>query len=115
VTASVLLDMPTRQRAFPQIFNRLVVILALQAHLYALVVIVGSTASYRSLPACLALWACRWPCRPPASPSPAGPAALPTVPFLAASVVLVASTWSDGRGAAARPGYRAMWNWASSA
>jgi hypothetical protein len=32
VTASVLLDMPTRRRAFPQIFNRLVVILTVQAH-----------------------------------------------------------------------------------
>ncbi len=56
MSASVLLDMPTRQRAFPQIFNRLVAILAVQAHLYALVVIIGSQASYASLPACLALW-----------------------------------------------------------
>ena len=86
MTASVLLDMPTRQRAFPQIFNRLVLILAAQAHLYALVVIVGSRASYRSLPACLALWAVSLavpmaclaiarrtavPCRPPRSWPPA--------------------------------------------
>jgi len=113
VTASVLLDMPTRQRAFPQIFNRLVVILAAQAHLYALVVIVQSRASYRSLPACLALWAV----------SLAVPAtclaiarrtrgALPTVPFLAASVLLV--TVDLGLTAVVRlpdRGTGAMWNW----
>jgi hypothetical protein len=90
VTATVLLDMPTRQRAFPQIFNRLVVILAVQAHLYALVVIVLSPASYGSLPACLALWAvslavpmgCLLLARRTGG-------ALPTGPFLAASVLLI--------------------------
>jgi len=90
VTATVLLDMPTRQRAFPQIFNRLVVILAVQAHLYALVVIVQSPASYGSLPACLALWAvslvvpmaCLLLARRTGG-------ALPTGPFLAASVLLI--------------------------
>jgi len=113
VTASVLLDMPTRRRAFPQIFNRLVVILTVQAHLYALVVIAGSKASYRSLPACLALWAV----------SLAVPmiclvlarrtrGALPTVPFLAASVLLVAVDL--GLTAVVRlpdRGTGAMWNW----
>jgi hypothetical protein len=113
VTASVLLDMPTRQRAFPQIFNRLVVILAVQAHLYALVVIFGARASYGSLPACLALWAV----------SLAVPmaciivarrthGALPTAPFLAASAVLMsidlaltAVVRSPDRGGVA------MWTW----
>ena len=113
MTASVLLDMPTRRRAFPQIFNRLVVILTVQAHLYALVVIAGSKASYRSLPACLALWAV----------SLAVPmtclvfarrtrGALPTVPFLAASVLLVAVDL--GLTAVVRlpdRGTGAMWNW----
>ena len=113
MTASVLLDMPTRRRAFPQIFNRLVVILVVQAHLYALVVIAGSKASYRSLPACLALWAV----------SLAVPAtclviarrtrgALPAVPFAAASVLLVAVDL--GLTAAVRVpdrGTGAMWSW----
>lgn len=113
MTASVLLDMPTRRRAFPQIFNRLVVILAVQAHLYALVVIAGSRASYRSLPACLALWAV----------SLAVPAtclviarrtrgALPAVPFAAASVLLVAVDLALT--AVVRMPDRdtgAMWNW----
>jgi hypothetical protein len=113
VTASVLLDMPTRRRAFPQIFNRLVVILVVQAHLYALVVIVQSPASYRSLPACLALWAvslavpmtCLFIARRTRG-------ALPTVPFLAASVLLVAVDL--GLTAVARApdrGTGAMWNW----
>lgn len=113
MTASVLLDMPTRRRAFPQIFNRLVVILTVQAHLYALVVIAGSGASYRSLPACLALWAvslavpmtCLLVARRTRG-------ALPTVPFLAASVLLVAV---DLGLTAAVPlpdrGTGAMWNW----
>lgn len=113
MTASVLLDMPTRRRAFPQIFNRLVVILTVQAHLYALVVIAGSGASYRSLPACLALWAvslavpmtCLLVARRTRG-------ALPTVPFLAASVLLVAVDL--GLTAAVRlpdRGTGAMWNW----
>ena len=113
MTASVLLDMPTRRRAFPQIFNRLVVILAVQAHLYALVVIAGSgPATARCPPA----WRCgrsRWPCRWPASSSPAGPdGALPAVPFLAASVLLVAVDL--GLTAVVRlpdRGGGAMWNW----
>jgi hypothetical protein len=112
VTA-VLLDMPTRRRAFPRIFNRLVMILAVQAHLYALVVIVGSTASYRSLPACLALWAVSL-----AVPmtclviSRRTSGALPTVPFLTASVLLVAVDL--GLTAVVRlpdRGAGAMWNW----
>jgi hypothetical protein len=113
VTASVLLDMPTRRRAFPQIFNRLVMILAVQAHLYALVVIVQSKASYRSLPACLALWAlslavpmaCLFIARRTRG-------ALPDVPFLAASVLLVAVDL--GLTAVVRlpdRGTGAMWNW----
>jgi hypothetical protein len=113
VTASVLLDMPTRRRAFPQIFNRLVVILTVQAHLYALVVIVQTETSYRSLPACLALWAvslavpmtCLLVARRTRG-------ALPTVPFLAASVLLVAVDL--GLTAAVRlpdRGTGAMWNW----
>jgi hypothetical protein len=113
VTASVLLDMPTRRRAFPQIFNRLVVILAVQAHLYALVVIAGSKASYRSLPACLALWvvslAVPMTCLVLARRTRG---ALPTVPFLAASVLLVAVDL--GLTAAVRlpdRGTGAMWNW----
>jgi len=113
VTASVLLDMPTRRRAFPQIFNRLVVILAVQAHLYALVVIAGSKASYRSLPACLALWAVSlavpMTCLVLARRTRG---ALPTVPFLAASVLLVAVDL--GLTAVVRlpdRGTGAMWNW----
>jgi len=113
VTASVLLDMPTRRRAFPQIFNRLVVILAVQAHLYALVVIAGSGASYRSLPACLALWAVSlavpMTCLVLARRTRG---ALPTVPFLVASVLLVAVDL--GLTAAVRlpdRGTGAMWNW----
>ncbi|HET9969283.1 MAG TPA: hypothetical protein VFQ68_13695 [Streptosporangiaceae bacterium] len=113
MTASVLLDMPTRRRAFPQIFNRLVVILAVQAHLYALVVIAGSKASYRSLPACLALWvvslAVPMTCLVLARRTRG---ALPTVPFLVASVLLVAVDL--GLTAAVRlpdRGTGAMWNW----
>jgi len=113
VTASVLLDMPTRRRAFPQIFNRLVVILTVQAHLYALVVIAGSKASYRSLPACLALWAVSlavpMTCLVLARRTRG---ALPTVPFLAASVLLVAVDL--GLTAVVRlpdRGTGAMWNW----
>ena len=113
MTASVLLDMPTRRRAFPQIFNRLVVILAVQAHLYALVVIAGSRASYRSLPACLALWAVSlavpMTCLVLARRTRG---ALPTVPFLAASVLLVAVDL--GLTAVVRlpdRGTGAMWNW----
>jgi len=113
VTASVLLDMPTRRRAFPQIFNRLVVILTVQAHLYALVVIAGSKASYRSLPACLALWAVSlavpMTCLVLARRTRG---ALPTVPFLVASVLLVAVDL--GLTAAVRlpdRGTGAMWNW----
>ena len=56
VTADVLLDMPTRRQAFPQIFDRLVVILTIQAHLFALVLIVQYAPAYQSLAACLALW-----------------------------------------------------------
>ncbi|HEX5298191.1 MAG TPA: hypothetical protein VFW50_14495 [Streptosporangiaceae bacterium] len=113
MTASVLLDMPTRRRAFPQIFNRLVVILAVQAHLYALVVIAGSGASYRSLPACLALWAVSlavpMTCLVLARRTRG---ALPTVPFLVASVLLVAVDL--GLTAVVRlpdRGTGAMWNW----
>lgn len=113
MTASVLLDMPTRRRAFPQIFNRLVVILTVQAHLYALVVIAGSKASYRSLPACLALWAVSlavpMTCLVLARRTRG---ALPTVPFLAASVLLVAVDL--GLTAVVRlpdRGTGAMWNW----
>jgi hypothetical protein len=105
--------MPTRRRAFPQIFNRLVVILAVQAHLYALVVIAGSKASYRSLPACLALWvvslAVPMTCLVLARRTRG---ALPTVPFLAASVLLVAVDL--GLTAVVRlpdRGTGAMWNW----
>jgi hypothetical protein len=90
VTADVLLDMPTRRRALPQIFNRLVVILTIQAHLFALVIIVQSAHDYQSLPACLALWvvslavpiACLVVAR-------RADGALPTGPFLAATGVLV--------------------------
>ena len=113
MTASVLLDMPTRRRAFPQIFNRLVVILAVQAHLYALVVITGSGASYRSLPVCLALWAVSlavpMTCLVLARRTRG---ALPTVPFLVASVLLVAVDL--GLTAVVRlpdRGTGAMWNW----
>lgn len=113
MTAAVLLDMPTRQRAFPQIFNRLVVILAVQAHLYALVVIVQSPGSYRSLPACLALWAislavplaCLRLARRTGG-------ALPTVPFLVASVLLVGVDLTLA--AVVQPQVRnggAVWSW----
>ncbi len=113
MTAGVLLDVPTRRRAFPQIFNRLVVILTVQAHLFALVVIVQSTRDYRSLPACLALWAVSLavPMGCLVVARRAG-GALPTAPFLAASGLLVAVDLAltavvrlPDRGGAA------MWNW----
>lgn len=113
MTASVLLDMPTRRRAFPQIFNRLVLILTVQAHLYGLVVIVQFRADYRALPACLALWAVSlavpMACLIVARRTDG---ALPTTPFLAASVLLVAVDLALT--AVVRPpdrGGEAMWNW----
>lgn len=56
MNASALSDFPTPRRPLPMIFDRLVVILAVQAHLYAVVVIVQSLADYRSAAGCLALW-----------------------------------------------------------
>jgi hypothetical protein len=57
VTAQqALLDFPTARRPLPQIFDRLVVVLAVQAHLFSLVLIASSLNDYRSVPACLILW-----------------------------------------------------------
>lgn len=56
MSAAAVLDVPTSRRSLPQIFDRLVVILAVQAHLYAVVEIVQSIPDYRSVPACVALW-----------------------------------------------------------
>jgi hypothetical protein len=113
VTADVLLDMPTRRRAFPQIFNRLVVILTIQAHLFALVLIAQSARDYQSLPACLALWmislAVPMACLIVARRTDG---ALPTGTFLAAAGVLIlidlavtALVRLPDRGGGA------MWNW----
>lgn len=52
----VQLDFPSSRRPLPQIFDRLVVILAIQAHLFALIEIIQSRSAYRSVPACLILW-----------------------------------------------------------
>jgi hypothetical protein len=57
MSAAALLDLPTRRRPLPRIFDRLVVILAVQAHLYAVVLIAQSLPDYRSVPVCLAVWA----------------------------------------------------------
>jgi hypothetical protein len=113
VTADVLLDMPTRRRAFPQIFNRLVVILTIQAHLFALVLIVQSARAYQSLPACLALWmislavpmACLIVAR-------RADGALPTVAFLgAAGVLIVIDLAVTALVRLPDRGGGAMWNW----
>jgi hypothetical protein len=56
VSAAGLRDFPTSRRPLPQIFDRLVVILAFQAHLFSIVLIVQSLRDYRSVPACLLLW-----------------------------------------------------------
>ena len=57
MSAAALLDLPTQRRPLPQIFDRLVVILAVQAHLYAIVLIAQSLPGYRSVPVCVAVWA----------------------------------------------------------
>jgi hypothetical protein len=110
---SGVLEVPTRRRAFPQIFNRLVLILTAQAHLFGLVVIVQFIQDYRWLPACLALWvvsvsvpmACLFVAR-------RSNGALPTVPFLVAvgsllavDLALTAMVSPSDRGGGA------MWNW----
>jgi hypothetical protein len=56
VTATALIDLPTPRRPLPQIFDRLVVILAIQADLFAAVLIAQSLPDYRSVPGCVALW-----------------------------------------------------------
>jgi hypothetical protein len=113
MTSDVLLDMPTRHRAFPQIFNRLVVILTAQAHLFGLVVIAQFARDYRWLPGCLALWVVSlsvpMTCLVVARRSGG---ALPTGPFLAAVATLLAVDLAltalvpvpDRAGGA-------MWNW----
>jgi hypothetical protein len=50
------LDFPSARRPLPQIFDRLVVIVAVQAQLFALIEIFQSRSAYRSVPACLILW-----------------------------------------------------------
>jgi hypothetical protein len=52
----VQLDFPSSRRPLPQIFDRLVVIVAVQAHLFALIEIFQSRSAYRSVPVCLILW-----------------------------------------------------------
>jgi hypothetical protein len=113
MTSSVLLDVPTRLRAFPQIFDRLVLILTVQAHLFGLIVIVQFIRDYRWMPACLALWvisltvpiACLVVARRTGG-------ILPTVPFVVAmgallsvDVALTAIVPPSDRGGGA------MWNW----
>jgi hypothetical protein len=56
VSPAALLDFPTSRRPLPQIFDRLVVILAVQAHLFAVILIFRSLSDYGSVPACLLLW-----------------------------------------------------------
>ena len=52
----VQLDFPSSRRPLPRIFDRLVVIVAVQAHLFALIEIIESLSAYRSVPGCLVLW-----------------------------------------------------------
>jgi hypothetical protein len=113
VTPGVLLDVPADRRAFPRIFNRLVVILTVQAHLFGLVVIAQFARDYRGLAACLALWAVSLAV-PLACLNVARRAdgALPTAPFLTAIGTLLAV---DLGLTAVVPvpdrGGGAMWNW----
>ncbi len=113
MTPGVPLDMPAGRRAFPRIFNRLVVILTVQAHLFGLVVIAQFARDYRGLAACLALWVVSLAV-PLACLNVARRAdgALPTAPFLTAIGTLLAV---DLGLTAVVPvpdrGGGAMWNW----
>jgi len=113
MTSGVLLDVPTRRRAFPQIFNRLVVILTAQAHLFGLVVIVQFVRDYQWLPVCLALWVVSlvvpMACLVVARQSDG---VLPTAPFLVAVGTLLAVDLTlTAIVPLADRGGGAMWNW----
>ena len=113
MTPGVLLDMPAGRRAFPQIFNRLVVILTVQAHLFGLVVIAQFVRDYRWLAACLALWAVSLAV-PMACLNVARRAdgALPTAPFLTAiGTLLTVDLGLTAVVPVADRGGGAMWNW----
>jgi hypothetical protein len=113
MSAPALLDLPTPRRPLPQIFDRLVVILAVQAHLYAVVLIAQFLPDYRSIPACLAVWllSCAVPLACVAVARRAG-GALSTRAFLiAAGLLLVVDIAMSALVTPADRGGPAVWSW----
>jgi hypothetical protein len=113
MNAAALLDLPTPRRPLPQIFDRLVVILAVQAHLYALVLIAQSLPDYRSVPACLAVWAlsCAVPLVCVAVARRAGGALSARAFLIAAGLLLVVDATLPALATPADRGSPAIWSW----